>query len=170
MNNTARKTIGRNVRTLRKALDLSQIRFAELTGISRATLINIESGRTGYNLNLIDQILDFADYKIEDLSRENFIVDDNLRENLANKYKNNSDIYVILNRRPSIKYAIEYKLLKSNFIIRPKEINEITDFFEKYGWHYLGTSIQNELKTMSDTITIEPHPTKKGTNLYSRKR
>lgn len=170
MGNTARKIIGRNVKALREALDLSQLKFAELTDLSRATIINIESGKTGYNLNLIDKILAFTSYKIEDLSKENFAIHKDIRDELADKYKDAPSIYVILNKKPTIKYAIKYKLLTSRLLDSPKEINEITRFFEKLGWDYLGTSIQNELKAMPNLIKIEPHPTKGGTHVYSRKK
>ncbi len=170
MGNTARKIIGRNVKALREALDLSQLKFAEMTDLSRATIINVESGKTGYNLNLIDKILAFTDYKIEDLSKENFIVRKDIRDELADKYRDFVEIHVILNKKPTIKYAVKHKLLPSKFLSSPKEINEITRFFKKFGWNFLGTSIQNELKAMPNIIDIQPHPTKGGTNLYTQKK
>lgn len=169
MENTARKTIGRNVKKLREALDLSQLKFAELTGISRATVINIEGGKAGFNLSLIEKILDFTSYSIEELSKENFKTRNDLREELAIKYKDNSAIYVILSKKPTIKFAIVYKLLNTNILDKPKEINAIAKFFKTLGWLYLGTSIQNQLKKMNDEILIQIHPNKKGTNLYSKK-
>lgn len=127
------KIIGRNVKSLREALDLSQLKFAELTDLSRATIINIESGKTGYNLNLIDKILAFTNYKIEDLSKENFIVRKDIRNELADKYSDSASVYVILNKKPTIKYAVMHKLFPSKFLDTPKEINEITKFFRKFG-------------------------------------
>ncbi|SEO12230.1 Helix-turn-helix [bacterium A37T11] len=170
MENTARNTVGKNVKKLREALDLSQLKFAELTGVSRTTIVNIEGGKSGFNLSLIEKILDFTVYNIEELSKENFKVRNDLREELASRYKENLSIYVILNKKPTIRYAIVYKLLNTNLLDKPKEINAITKFFKKLGWLYLGTSIQNELKKMEDEILVQAHPTKKGTNLYSKKK
>lgn len=166
---SARKTISRNILTVRQTLGLSQIKFALLCGISRASLINIESTNTGYNLNLLDRILGFCNLSMEKLSMQEFTLPDNFREKLIELYKNNSAVYVILNSKPPITYAVKEKLLKGNFLNTPKEINQIKTFFEGLGWSFNGPSIQNTLKRMPQFISIEQHKTKKNTNLYSKK-
>jgi transcriptional regulator with XRE-family HTH domain len=169
MQQTARRIIGNNVGTLREALGLSQIKFAIVVGISRASLINIESGKTGYNLNLLDNILTFAHYySIGDISKEAFVVRNDFREKLINIYKDNSTVNVILSGVPTIVYAVQYKLLKGKFLEVPKEINEIRLFFNKFGWYFKGPSIQNTLRRMDKYILIQPHPIKKNTNIYSK--
>lgn len=163
-----RQIIGRNVKSIRTSLGLSQGNFALVIGISRASLINIESGVNGYNLNLLDKILMFSDFKLEELSKPDFITPKNYREKLIEHYKNEPTIFLILNKKPSIVYSIEYKLLSSTFFNTPKEINQIKDYFDKLGWSFQGTSIQNALKRMPDKVKIEKHPTKKSTFLYSK--
>lgn len=165
-----RQLIGRNVKLIRAALALSQGNFALVAGISRASLINIESGTNGYNLNLLDKILLFSEFRLENLSKSDFTVPNNYREKLISHYRNEPTIFLILNKKPSIVYSIEHKLLGSSFFDTPKEIHQIKDFFEKLGWSFQGTSIQNALKRMPDKINIEDHDTKKNTFLYSKKK
>lgn len=167
MNSSIRQTIGKNIKSLRESLGLSQLKFANLIEISRASLINIESGKKGYNLNLLDKILLFSNYKLEELSKEFFLIPNDFRENLASRYKDDPATYTILNGKPTIVYAIKYKLLNSNFLDEPKEINEIKHFFKSFGWEFNGSSIQNALKRMPTLILIQAHEKKKNTNVYS---
>jgi len=169
MRTEIKQIIGINIRTLREGLGLSQLEFSNIVGISRASLINIESGKTGYNINLLDNILTFSNYKLQDLSTQIFHVPNDLRDKLANLYKKNPSIYTLLNRKPSIVYAINYKLLPSSFLDSPKEINEIKSFFENLKWSFNGPSIQNALKRMPEHIIIQKHITKKNTYLYSKR-
>lgn len=168
MSNLVRIIIGKNVKAIRVALGLSLLNFSFLTGLSKASIINIESGKTGYNLNLLDNIILFSKQSLGDLSNENYKPTDNLRDRLITQYKNNPEFSSILKQTPEIVYAVSYKLLKSDFINEPKEINEIKIFFEQFGWVYLGTSISNALKRLPAKIHISQHPSKKNTNLYSK--
>lgn len=169
MESSVRKIIGRNVKTLREGLGLSQMKFAILVGLSRASLVNIESGKNGYNLNLLDNILEFSNYKLEDITKQNFEMPENIREILADHYKESLDLHATLTEKPTIVYAIHHKLLKSSFLDRPREINEIKIFFEKTGWSFKGTSIQNALKRLPQLIIIDKHKFKENTFVYSKR-
>jgi transcriptional regulator with XRE-family HTH domain len=168
MNEISRNIIGKNIKSLRLLLALSQLKFAELTGLSRATVVNIESAKKGYNINLLDNIAQFLDIKLNELSSANFIPSPTIREELIEKYKNVPYFLRTLSETPEIVYAIKYKLLLSSFLDTPKEIHEIKYFFDQLGWNYKGTSISNSLKRMSKSIKIQLHPTKKGTSIYSK--
>lgn len=163
-----RNIIGENVKSIRIALGLSLLNFSIVTGLSKASVINIESGKTGYNLNLLDNIILFSRQSLSDLSNENYTPVENLRDKLINHYKHNPEFISILNQTPEIVYAVKYKLLKSDFINEPKEINEIKTFFEQFGWIYLGTSISNTLKRLPNKILINKHASKKNTHVYSK--
>ena len=163
------KIVGRNVREIREASGLSQIKFAMLTGLSRASIVNIESGDKGYNINLLSKIAAFSTYKIEQISKSDFKVPNNLREILANYHKADLSNFATLNETPTLVYAIKYRLLESSFLDSPREISEVKLFFEQFGWHYLGTSIQNALKRMPEKISIETHALKKQTFTYAKR-
>ncbi|MFA4870212.1 MAG: helix-turn-helix transcriptional regulator [Pedobacter sp.] len=170
MSDLIRNIIGRNVKSIRKSLNLSLLNFSILTGISKASIVNIESGKKGYNLNLLDSILSFTTYTLKELSTQNLVVPYDLREKLLELYKNDLVTFNLLSQTPEIGYAVSAKLLPSTFLKTPKEIGQIKTFFEEFGWIYLGTSISNVLKGMPDSIEIRKHETKKNTNVYLKKQ
>lgn len=165
------KIISENVSEIRDAIGLSQGDFVLLTGISRATLVNIESGKKSINLKSLEGITTFTKIELDKLTKKGFKPPENLREKLLKYYKREPDINVILGKEPSIPYCIKYKLLNTDFLNKPKETREIRKFFkDNYGWEFKGNSIHSSLRRLKHIVKIEPHPTKKGTNLYSRKR
>lgn len=169
MINTARGIIGNNVRLIRKELGLSLLNFSILTELSKATVVNIENSKTGYNLNLLDKIVSFTKFSLRDLTNENFSVRNDFREKMIKLYSKNDEFYAILNEKPEISYALRRKILDTNFLIAPKEVKDIRNHLLSFNWSYKGSSISNALKRMPDLIRIEHHPTKKGTFLYSKK-
>lgn len=168
MNQPSRKIIGKNVKTIRKLLALSQLQFSIITGISKPSVINIESGNAGYNLNLLEKLILFSNYSLSELSSESFKADPSIRDQLIELYKKDPN-YSVLNKKPSIVYAIKYKLLQNEFINQYRETNEIKKFFEKFGWHFDGPSISNALSRMPEFIEIKKHGSKRNTNLYRKK-
>ena len=165
------KIISENVTELRDAIGLSQKDFALLTGISRATLVNIENGNKSIKVTSLDKIVSFTTIELEKLSKRGFKPPVNLREKLIQLYKNKPEIFVILSGTPSIPYIIKYKVLKTDFLNTPKERWEIVEFIkENYKWKINGNSLTNAFKRMTYLIKIEPHPTKGGTNVYSKKK
>jgi len=161
----------KNVAEIRDAIGLSQKDFASLAGISRATLINIESGNKPIKVTSLDKIAGFSTIGLDKLSKSSFKPPVNLREKLLQLYKNSPEIYVTLSGTPSIPYIIKYKVIKTDFLNTPKERGKIVKFIEdNYGWKISGNSLTNALKRMPHLIKIEPHPTKGGTNLYSRRK
>ncbi|WP_257667468.1 helix-turn-helix domain-containing protein [Parapedobacter tibetensis] len=168
---TSSKTISENVVELRDAIGLSQKDFALLAGISRATLVNIESGIKSIKVKSLDGIVGFTKVELEKLSKKGFKPSENLREKLLQRYKGNPAIYVILSGPPSIPHCIKYKVLRTGFLDTPKERGQIVKFIsDNYGWKINGNSLTNALKNMPKFIKIEPHPDKGGTNLYSKKK
>jgi transcriptional regulator with XRE-family HTH domain len=162
--------IGKNMRKIRESLGLSQKDFSILVNLSRASIIKIEAGSTSYRLNLLDGVIAFTRFSLSELGKSKFQIPDNFRDRLIGQYKNNIAIEVILNQQPQLVYCIKYYLLKSNFLDAPKEIHEIVKYFTaKYGWIFSGNTVQVSLKRMPDLIKIEPHPSKKGTNVYLKK-
>jgi transcriptional regulator with XRE-family HTH domain len=163
-----RKIIGENIKALREASGLSQQDFSHLVEISRRSIANIEAGNGGNNLDLLDRISTFFNVKISDILNKGINVPLNFRENLLSYHKNSEPLLILLSKQPNITYAIKYKLLKSDFLDTPKEVNEIKWFFEQCGWKYLGTSISNGLKREKEKILISEHNLKKNTNVYSK--
>lgn len=54
---------GGRLKAIREAEELSQAKFAELTGINIGVIKNYEGGRTGVGVSVIDRILETRDFK-----------------------------------------------------------------------------------------------------------
>jgi len=162
--------VGKNIKSIRESIGLSQKDFSILVSISRASLIKIEAGSTGYRLNLLDGIIDFTKFSLSELSKMNFSVPDYYREKLLKIYGEDVTAGVILSQQPTLVYCIKYSLLNSQFLNEPKEIRQITKFFANKGWAFSGNSIQIALKRMPNVIVIKKHESKGNTNTYSKLR
>lgn len=64
------ESFGRNVKRLREGQDLSQKTFAEMIGISKATLINIEDAKQDTPLTMVYFMSQTLNCPVEDLTRE----------------------------------------------------------------------------------------------------
>lgn len=164
-----RTILGNNVKLLREALGFSQHDFSSLIDISKRTLASIESGATNISVDLLSVLSSFFNLTIDSLTNSNLTVPKNFRATIKDLHKHKPAYQTIINKRPNLTYAINHQLLTTNFLDNAKEVNEIKLFFEKLEWKYLGTSISNALKREKNKIKIEPHPTKKGTFVYSKK-
>ena len=63
-NNPVGQIIGRNIRALRDANGQSQVQFAEMIGISRPYLNQIEKGKMNWSLKMLVKIADGLDVPI----------------------------------------------------------------------------------------------------------
>lgn len=164
------KILSENIIELRDAIGLSQKDFALLAGLSRATLVNIESGKKSFKVKSLDGIVNFTTIELEKLSKKGFMPPENFREKLIKLYRTNPAIHVILDVPPSIPYIIKHKVLKSNFLDTQQERKDIIKFIsDNYGWKIEGNSLTNAFKNLPSFIKIGEHPTKKRTNVYSKK-
>ncbi|WP_207423755.1 helix-turn-helix transcriptional regulator [Desertivirga brevis] len=165
-----KKLIGRNIKSLREATGLSQHDFAICVDLSKRSVANIEAGEANYGIDLLYKILSFFNIELKDISTEEILPPENFREVVLNFHRNNkSPALKILEKPPTIVYGIKYHLVKSDFITIERTISEIKEYFVKLGWYYESSSISNALQRMPETIHYRPHPTKKNTNVYSKK-
>lgn len=160
--------IGQNIRTIRKHLNLSVKRYAELTGVSATTIVNVEQAHKGLKIETIQKLIAYSDFSIEQLSAKDFRVPSSLRESLFEKHKDDTEKRRFFLYNTKILDAIDSRLIDSKFFQSFKEIYEIVEYFDNLGWVVSGTSLQNELKKHPKVIMVE-HPTKKRTNIYKRK-
>lgn len=169
MKNQSWKIIGRNVKALREAIGLSQHDFALVTDLSKRTIANIEAGNIK-RTEVIDVILVFFNLKMLTIGKEDYKVPENFRDsNIRYHKKINSTAIEILIKKPTIVYAIKFKLLNNRFFETPREIWEIRNFFQNYDWDYNSSGITNALQRMPELVEVQTHANKKNTNLYVRK-
>jgi len=168
MSKLSRDIIGKNLRAIRASLGLSLLNFSILTELSKATIVNIESGKAGYNLNLLDNVINFTKISLKELSDENFQPLENFKESLVMLYSKHDKFYSLLSESPEISFALK-RIIMDGFLDTPKEIREIRHHLQNIGWYYKGTSISIALKRLQTSVVIKSHPSKKGTHIYTKK-
>ncbi|WP_133586250.1 helix-turn-helix domain-containing protein [Sphingobacterium yanglingense] len=161
-------SFGKNLRATRKYLNLSIKRFSELTGVSPATIVNVEQSHTGLKIETMERLISFTNLSIEKVSSPKFKIPSDFQFQLFQIHKNDFQKREYFMKRPKIQDAINNKLINSDFFQSSREINEIVAYFADMGWKILGTSLQNELKKHPD-VQVDPHPTKGNTNVYRKK-
>ncbi|WP_017260197.1 helix-turn-helix transcriptional regulator [Pedobacter arcticus] len=161
--------IAKNIKLVRESLGLSQKDFAILVGISRSSIIKIEDGKANYNIALINNVLNFTHFDLQQVSSSNFKVPDYYREKLIKVYHKDLTKRIILENQPPLVFCIKNYLLKTSFLDQPKEIKEIVVFFKISNWNFSGNSIQIALKRMPELIEIRKHESKDNTNIYLRR-
>lgn len=170
MANSNREVIVGNLNNLVDASGLTDSSFSNMLGISLRKLKYIKSGKINLSLKDIELFADFFGVSIGTLSRANLKVNPNLRQKLFEKYRNINEYKVHLEKTPSIVYAIRYYLLNLTEFENQLEVKNIRLFLEeKMGWKYSSSALSNSLKRENDKIKIEPHPSKKGTLVYSKR-
>ena len=110
MEGFSKKIIGKNVKLIRKSLSLSQLKFSELVNLSKPSIINIESGNKGYNIDLLNRIALVTGFTINEISNAEFKIPDSFRENLIEKFKKDLKYFALLNKKPNIVFVVKTKL------------------------------------------------------------
>lgn len=162
---------GQNVKALRKAAGLTKPHLADLLEISTSTLDAIERGVAEISSKSLVKLTSFFYmYTMDDIYKTEIVIDHDLRAKMAKIFsKSKPELSVHLEKRPTIVFAIDHKLLKTDFLDTFRTNDEIRQFFVKCGWDFNSSSITNALKRKSAVIEVKKHPEDYNVNLYRRK-
>lgn len=170
MNNIDPKIASDNILKLLHNSGISDEEFANLIEISIRWFKYIKSGQYFFKDSEIKIACELFGQKVKHIGDRLFEADNDLRDYLIKIHRNNDRYSAIVNKDPTIPYAIEFKLLNDpDFQKRKLEVKEINKIFNKYGWDFKSSSLSNALKKMSKYIKHETSPDKKGTHLYSKR-
>jgi transcriptional regulator with XRE-family HTH domain len=169
MGNFPRDTVGRNVKKLRLYLHLSLSDFANYAGVSKTSIVNIESGLQNYSTGLLDDVLAFLDVSWTDIIKIDLNIPLTYKKRLIEKHER-LNLKVILKDKPPINYAIRNFLIKGSLLNIPRERKDIISFFESLGWQYNANAVTQALKRCSDLINIQTSPTRRNVYLYSKRK
>jgi transcriptional regulator with XRE-family HTH domain len=163
--------IGNNIKRLRIATGLSQHELSTLIPISKRSIAKIEAGNPNLSVTKVNILVDFFNLPGSvELSSNNLLIDNNLRKKLAGHHKISHPEYIrLLTKTPSIVYAIDFELLPSNFLMKPRQIHEIKAYFARFGWDFLSSSLTNALLRKPEQISSSKLVGAKDVNLYSQK-
>ncbi|MGJ1534304.1 helix-turn-helix domain-containing protein [Sphingobacterium multivorum] len=159
-----------NIIEVRDATGLNQEYFSLLCEFSRATLTNIENGKSLPSVTTLNKISQFTTVGIDKLARKNYIPPLDLREKLQKKYANDLSKSVLLEDMPSVPYILKYRLLRTNFLNEFRVRKEILKYIEKnYGWSINPNTLTTNLRRMGDLLVFKPNPDHDNGYVYRKK-
>lgn len=144
--------------------------FANIIGISIRKFKYIKAEEFSLTINDIEKASAFFKISFDKITTTEISLNKNYRAILLDYHYSNLEYKKILQDKPSIPYAIEFILIASQeFLNKKMEVKAIKAIIENNGYVYTSSSLTNELQK-SEFIEFEPHPTKKGTFVYSKKK
>ena len=155
MSNIDRKFITRNILSLIDYSGVADIDFANLIEKSSRTIIRIRKGEALFSIEDINVATEFFNKSLFELNTRNVEFEENFRNNLKEIHKSNTSFSNVLEKRPSITYAITYYLLKNKeFRTSGLSVDKINKFFNSFGWDYSSSYISGAMSRNKKLIGI----------------
>lgn len=144
--------------------------FGNIIGVSKRWIQYLKKGTYDFDISAIEKASIFFNIPFGKLTTTSLVPTDDYRRSLQLHHKNNIEYSKILSENPSIPYVIEFILLRDNEFNNKSnmEIKDVRKILKNYNLIYKGSSLSTELQK-SAFVECKPHPTKKNTNVYSRK-
>ena len=144
--------------------------FTNILGVSVRKFKYVKARKSNFNINDIEKASAFFRVSFSKLTTTRITLSGDFRRSLLSHHHNNLEYTKILEDKPSIPYAIQFILITNDeFLENKMEVKAIKKLLDKKGFSYASSSLTNELKK-SELIDYEPHPSKKGTFLYFKKK
>lgn len=154
-----------------KLLDYSGLTdssFAILLGVSDKTVKRIRKGEAEFGIEEINKACDFFKKSLTSINSKEVEVDRLFRDRLINQHKGNTEYTAILEKRPSITYAINFELFANKeFKTKGLDVNEIVRLFESRNWNFSSSYISLAMTRNAEKIKRLPHPKRKGWYVYT---
>lgn len=162
--------IKKNIFILLDYSGLTDISFANLLGVSDRQIKRIKKGKAEFSIDNINKACDFFNQLLDGINTKEITPDISFRSRLIDIHKDNTEYITLLEKRPPITYAITFELLNNKIFLKGKlTVRDINKVFKDNGWDFTSSYISLSLKRNADKILVEPHPTKKGTFVYSKR-
>ncbi|MGJ1271010.1 hypothetical protein [Sphingobacterium siyangense] len=155
MTSINRKVITKNILKLIDSNGIEDSDFANLIEKSTRTLSRIRKGQSLFNIDAINIASSFFDKSLIKLNEPDIVIEIDSRNNLKQIHKNNVAYFSLLEKRPSITYAITYHLLNNKeFCSTGMIVDKIKKFFESLGWNYSSSYISSSMTRNSKYIVV----------------
>lgn len=155
MTSINRKIITENILKLIDGNGIEDSDFANLIEKSTRTLSRIRKGQSLFNIDAINIASSFFDKSLIKLNEPDIVIEIDSRNNLKQIHKNNVAYFSLLEKRPSITYAITYHLLNNKeFCSTGMIVDKIKKFFESLGWNYSSSYISSSMTRNSKYIAV----------------
>lgn len=172
MENLNLKTITINIFKLLDYSGITDLDFADLLDISEKQLRLIKKGKAEFSIDNINKACNFFNITLSKINKTEVQVDNDFRETLALKHKNNSEFYPLVESRPTIRHAIRFTLLPDNtFNSKGLGVGDIKTLFDSKGWDFTSTYISTSMIRNSNLVKVVGSQIVKGkkANLYGPK-
>jgi transcriptional regulator with XRE-family HTH domain len=165
--------VGKRVKEFREKLGLSHAYFAKGCGLSKGTIVTIESGKAGYIIDSLLAITYFLGMELEEIldpAIETLSRDVVVERMIAFHKQHRSKAYLILNKKPRLSNILKERLLQSDFLLEPREIGEIVAYCkEEYQIELESSSVSNAMKKLKEEELIKIIRSPKGRNKLYKK-
>lgn len=168
MHEKPEKVAGTKLKTTRLRLLLTRTDVHECTTIPTSTIERIENGELPYPSHHFQNLVEFYDYKMQDIYSEKDPPDwIELRKNIITKHRKNKIVINKINEKPKPKEVILYRLLTSKVFDSYVNVSNLATIIKsKYNWHFSKDRLQNAL----DSIVEEGLITKTEISPFEYKR
>lgn len=165
---SVKTTIGNNLKEVRQRLGLSHVELAELSSISKGSIIKIEQGEKGYTIDSLLLLTHTLGYTLSEIGSEKTIIPEYaaLRVKIHHFYSQQGntppgDLFQKQDKR--IKNLVLSQILPSKFLNKGRLLNEILHYCKnELGITVKSTTLSNTLKRLADkgVIDISKSPSK----------
>ncbi|WP_156169849.1 hypothetical protein [Sphingobacterium sp. IITKGP-BTPF85] len=155
MMNIDRKIITKNILKLIDSNGINDTDFANLIDKSTRTLARIRKEKALFNIEDINIASSFFNKTLIEFNSPEIAIEGNSRNILKQIHKDNVAYYSLLEKRPSITYAITFYLLKNEqFCSAGMIVEKIKNFFESFGWYYSSSYISSAMVRNSEYVSV----------------
>ncbi|WP_457941585.1 hypothetical protein M1D52_20400 [Olivibacter sp. SA151] len=167
MANLNKELIRKNIFKLLDYSGLTDLAFANVLDLSEKQVRLIKNESAEFSIDDINKACDFFRKSISSINNKEIEVDRKFRDKLITQHKNNPEYSIILEKRPSITYAINFELFHNEkFATEGIGIGSIKALFEDRGWKFSSGYISTAMDRNSDRIKRIPNPERAGWYLY----
>ncbi|SFS88688.1 hypothetical protein [Sphingobacterium wenxiniae] len=155
MTSIDRKFITENILKLLDYSGVADSDFANLIEKSSRTMVRIRKGEALFTIESINIATQFFDKTLDELNTIKVEFEENYRNKLKDIHKSNTSFYAVLEKRPTITYAIKYYLLEYHeFQTSGMIVDKINDFFNSLGWEYSSSYISSSMSRHKKQIYV----------------
>lgn len=158
MKNKKEFKIGRRLYLIRNLLLLTKIDVKNFVGISETTLGRIENGIPPLNRFKIELLSNFYQISEHDIFNLDKPIPSwkSLKRKVLSHHRNNEKLLKVLEKKPNPGFAIEYRILKSDFFNNFHTARETMDHLKStYNWSFPHSSVKNSLEKLFDEGKLE---------------
>ncbi|ANI89383.1 hypothetical protein A9P82_08810 [Arachidicoccus ginsenosidimutans] len=156
--NKEKKQIGKNLKLIRKKLNITIEELANTLVLSTGTIKDIEAGKAASMDNIINVVY-FLGLTLKEAADTNYQIplEPELRNRIVLFHKKHKivDTYNLLDKQPAIKIIITDRFIPNGYLDKAVYVKDLISFYHNdYGISLSPSSLSNELKNLVEKNTL----------------